>query len=978
MGWDGPDGPVWGDHQWVAEKRSQAGATMLELYTGKRDFERTPEPSPSEPGSRRGPLLFVVQQHAARRLHYDLRLEVDGVLKSWAVPKGPSLHPGEKRLAVMVEDHPLDYSSFEGIIPRGEYGAGQVIVWDAGRYFPDEGGHAGSEDRDEAQERVRRGLSAGKLSIFLEGEKLRGSWALVRMKASAKDWLLIKHDDEFADPGREVLQDDRSVLSGASLDDLKAGRAPGRSLSESMIPVGSVAGARPAPLPTTLTPMLPTLTEAPFSHPDWIFEPKLDGIRVIASLEKKKVKLLSRGGLDATAQYPALARELGRGPSEALVLDGEIVVLDEGGRPSFQRLQERLHLIQPGDIQHAERAIPVIYYVFDLLYLDGFDLRRVPLKHRRPLLEAVLPRSDRVRLVECFPEDGETAYRAITGHGLEGVIAKHRDSLYEAGRRSRQWLKVKATRSDDFVIGGYSQGSGARADTFGALLLGTYNPDGRLDFVGHVGTGFDDRTLQSLRTLLDSLGTEERPFVEVPLVNAAARWVRPELVAEIKFARRTQDGRLREPVFLRLRRDKAPAEATGAAIAPTPTEAGDSSERGPHRVPAGPDAVSVARSPRPSPGIVEDVLAQLAKGDNSFPLQVEGHEIGLTNLDKVLWPPQGGQRAITKRDLIAYLAQVSPYALPHLKDRPLTLVRCPDGLGGQRFYQKHIDQGLPEFVDTVRLFSEHGEGDRDYLMGNNLATLLWLGQIAGLELHTWYSRTDPSPDGQHLTTEFCGSERAIEGSVLNHPDFVVFDLDPYVYSSQEAKGEEPELNRVAYARTCEVAHWLKEILDQLSLAAFVKTSGRTGLHVFVPVRRQFDYYAMRSACETIGRFLLSHHPRDVTMEWSVSKRTGKVFLDHKQNVRGKTLASIFSPRLAPGGTVSMPVTWDEIERVYPTDFTILSAPARLKEKGDPWSRILDAKHDLRTLLKGDSPPSTILKPPLGGPQKGAEENHGSR
>lgn len=908
--------------------------SKLEEYGKKRDFARTPEPAPKKPRADEGPLTFVVQKHDARQLHYDFRLELDGALKSWSVPKGPSLDPHEKRLAMMVEDHPLDYAGFEGVIPRGQYGAGQVVVWDNGTYSPDEEGLS-FDDRAQAEERARRGLDEGKLSIFLRGRKLKGSWALVKMRRGKNEWLLIKHQDRFADAERDILEDDRSVVSGLTIEDLKQGRLPDRAKRGAKAPKASaVPGARRAAFPASLAPMLATLTDRPFSDPAWLFEPKLDGVRALALIRSGKVKLLSRRGLDATNQYPSLVEELKLQPERELVLDGEIVALDEAGRPSFQLLQQRLNLSREADIRRAEAKIPVLYYVFDLLYLGGYDLRGVPLTQRKALLERALLTSDGVTLLEAFEEDGEAAYEAAVEHGLEGVVAKRSDSTYESGRRSRRWLKVKATLSDEFVVGGYSRGLGSRADTFGALLLGYYE-DGRLVYVGHVGSGFDDRTLAELRKRLDSIRSDDCPFAQKPPLKTLATWVRPELVVEVKFAQRTQEGYLRAPVFLRLRDDKPPADVRPLEVAPAP--GGD-----------GPDAAAARGHARSE---AEAVLEQLEGDKVKLDLRVEGHRIPLNNLDKELWPAVGKRRALTKRDLIVYLARVSPYLLPHMRDRPLTLTRYPDGIKGEHFYQKHWDNPRPKFVETVELYSSHNEGDQEYLMCNNLPTLLWLGQIADLELHTWYSRVSPEPDGHHLTTKFSGSKQNIEGSLLNYPDFIVFDLDPYIYSGREGRGDEPELNRKAFAKTAEIALVLKELLDGLSLSSFVKTSGRTGLHVYVPILRQFDYDTVRSACETIGHFLLRQRPREITMEWAVDKRAGKVFFDHNQNARGKTLASLYSPRPLPEAAVSMPLRWDELPDVYPTDFTILTAPDRLAKTGDLWADILEAKHDLGGLLE---------------------------
>jgi bifunctional non-homologous end joining protein LigD len=916
----------------------------LSKYDEKRDFQRTPEP-PGKLKSSGGPLTFVVQKHAARRLHYDFRLEVDGVLKSWAVPNGPSLNPADKRLAVQTEDHPLDYASFEGVIPRGEYGGGQVIVWDNGTYSPDEGGKLSFDDRAEAEDRVRQELSKGKLSVFLRGRKLKGSWTLVKTRRSEKDWLLIKHQDELADPQTDILKKDRSVVSRLSIEDLKAGRLPDPT-RQAGLAAGpeDLPGARRASFPRSAAPMLPTLSDGPFSHPDWLFEPKFDGVRAVALIRDGRVKLVSRRGLDPTLQYPSLCEHLAQQPERELVVDGEIVALDEDGRPSFQRLQQRLNLTRDRDIRRAEAQIPLHYFVFDLLYLQGFDLSGVRLDQRKALLESVLVQSETVRLLEHFEADGNAAYEAAVEHGLEGVVAKHRGSLYEVGRRSRHWLKVKSTRSADFVVAGYTPGKGARARTFGALALGYPDDHGQLVYAGNVGSGFDDRSLADLQRRLDSLKVEVCPFPDKPPVEAGTTWVRPELVAEIKYGQWTRDGRLRAPVFLRLRQDKPAAEADQPAVVSAPVSQAQVS-----------DGAGSSLETQ-----VQSVLEQLSDEAEKLALRVDGHRIPLTNLDKEFWPAIEQRRALTKRDLIVYFARVATCLLPHLKDRPLTLTRYPDGIHGERFYQKHWEHPLPEFVETVRLFSEHNNADQDYLLCNNLPTLLWLGQIADLELHTWYSRVSPEPDGSHLSNVFTGSEAAIDRSLLNYPDFIVFDLDPYIYSGSEAKGSEPELNRAAFAKTCEVALWLKDILDSLSLSSFVKTTGRTGLHIYVPILRQLDYDAARSAAQAIGQFLMRQHFRDVTMEWAVPKRKGKVFFDHNQNVRGKTLASLYSPRPLPEAAVSMPVRWDELGKIFPTDFTIMTAPERLKETGDLWSAILDAKHDLGALLEAAGGPASAL------------------
>jgi len=918
---------------------------MLEKYKKKRDFQLTPEPPPGDRLDDRGPLTFVIQKHDASRLHYDFRLEFDGVLKSWPVPKGPSLDPSEKRLAVMVEDHPLEYATFEGVIPKGEYGGGQVIVWDAGIYSPDEGGVLSFHDRADADRRMQEGLAKGKLSILLKGHKLFGSWTLVKTSRAESEWLLIKHRDRFADPSRDILEENASVISGLTIADIKAGRLPDKADTSPSLRPRDLPGALEVPMPRTIDPMQAALTDRPFSAEGWIYEPKLDGVRAIAFKDGETVRLSSRRGIDSTHQYPLVVDEVARQPESRMILDGEIVAADANGIPSFQLLQQRLGLQRDADIRKAESQIPVAYYVFDLLYADGYDLRGAPLSERRRLLEQILVPMERTILVEPIPGNGEDAFDAAKQIGLEGLIAKQMDSSYEMGKRSGKWRKIKATHEQEFVIGGFTSGEGGRADTFGSLLLGHYTGDDqdRLIYVGNVGTGFDDRTLRAMRDRLDTRRTEEPPFAE-PLTRnrtpfgrsreGPITWVKPELVAQVRFVQWTDDGHLRAPSFLGLREDKAPAEVRREDPIPPP-------------VTSAPTIRATNDDLRSEVGAVVEELE--AKKDKML-LEVAGQTISLTNLDKPLWPALGDRRALTKRDLLLYLARVSPFILPHMRDRPITLTRYPNGIDSPHFYQKHWESKLPDFVERVNIYSGHNDADGEYILCNNLSTLLWLGQLADIELHTWYSRVSPDPDAHHLPDTYAGSEERIDASRLSYPDFMVFDLDPYIYSGDEAAGAEPELNRKAFLKTCDVALWVKDVLDSLSLSSFVKTTGKTGLHIYVPILRQFDYAAVRSACETIGRFVMQAHPRDVTMEWSVPKRAGKIFYDHNQNVRGKTLASIYSPRPSPEAAVSMPLNWDELKNVYPTDFTILTAAERLEAVGDLWKDILEHKHDLAGLL----------------------------
>lgn len=882
---------------------------LLGEYAAKRTFTATPEPPAAIAAASRGPLLFVIQQHAASHLHYDLRLECDGVLKSWAVPKGPSLDPSEKRLAVQTEDHPRDYASFEGVIPAGQYGAGEVIVWDCGVYSPDEGG-LWFDDREAAEARVREGLDKGKLGFQLRGEKVKGSFALVRTK-DRKQWLLLKHKDRFAGPA-DLAARNRSVLSGAAVEELKivpAHRIPASRL----VPAGT-----PSAMPARLRPMLAETAEAPFNRAEWMWEPKLDGYRVLAVVDRDGVKLRSRRGLELGASFPKLTAELAKQGACGMILDAELVAFDASGRPSFNA------------IQNAGPGTVAALVCFDLLYFAGIDLRGAAYADRRRYLAQCLLPSPLVQLVHAA-EDGIALHAAAIESGFEGVVGKRKDSRYESGKRSACWLKVKPVQSAEFVIGGYTRGKGSRA-SLGSLIVG-YWDKGKLRYASHVGSGFDEATLRALRAKLDALACRECPFAEAPELNGPAVWTTPGTVAEVSFQGWTEDGRLRAPVFVRVREDVEPKGVRrSAASAAVPRAAGPAAARG---------------------SAIESIVDQLATRKASFPLLVGEHRIALTNLDRVYWPADAAlqQPALTKRDLLRYLAEVSPFMLPHLADRPLTMIRMPEGIRGQRFFQKHWEQERPPFVESLTVFSGHKDESHEYLLCNNLPTLLWLAQSGTLEYHVWHSRAKPGPDAATQATDYASSLESLEASILDYPDYVIFDIDPYIYSGKEAPGAEPELNTVAFEKGKEVAFWLREVLNGLSLEPIVKTSGKTGLHVFVPIRRTLDFDAVRHVSELVGRHLASAHPKDVTVEWSVPKRTGKIFMDYNMNVRGKTLNAAYSPRGEPGGPVSMPLTWEELAAAHPLDFRLTNAAQRLRSTGDRWADALSRKQDLEAALR---------------------------
>jgi bifunctional non-homologous end joining protein LigD len=987
---------------------------MLQEYKRKRDFKITPEPSGAvTTGKGKAKtkkiesLSFVIQMHAARRLHYDFRLEVDGVMVSWAVPKGPSLSPKDKRLAVMTEDHPMEYSDFEGIIPDKQYGAGEVIIWDQGVYSPDDAQVYSWDDKEDANKRMREGLKRGKLSFYLKGDKLEGSWTLVKLRNKDKDWLLIKHHDKFEDAERDVTEEDASVVSGRTLADLQENGADriwtakgsqaadrdttGKSAkkksaaesSKNPQAVGSATlakgsqsqpakmkvkkldqaqlkellrGGKRAAFPKEVSPMLATLADAPFTLDGWFFEPKLDGVRAIAYIKDGECRLSSRRGNNLTANYPAVCKGLS-GYDENFVFDGEVVALDENGRPSFQYLQQSTGGLRSfgGNKDNVSEAI-LVYYVFDILYAAGKDLTDLPVVERKKILDAVLKTNETVRPVHSLGSDGLAVFQACTENGLEGIVGKREDSTYELGRRTRSWLKVKTSLSGEFLICGFTEGTGSRQRTFGSLLLGEHDSHGNLHFVGGVGTGFDAKKLGSLMKTMKPLITKQCPFKKKPPGKLNPTWVDPKLVVEVKFLERTQDNILRAPVYLHLREDIEPGNVKEAAVVHIDENRSSSS-------------ISAAASEKPATEKLRhdesskhradqsdsiSVLEQLDNEKEKVSLEVDGHLLPLTSLNKVYWPAHGNEPAITKRDYLRYLAKVSQFVIPHLTDRLLTLVRFPNGINEGRFYQKHWEQNLPKFVKTARVYTEHEKKDQDFLVCNNLPTLLWLGQIADLEFHTSHTRLDPRPDAINLPTKMTGSVEELEASIANYPDYVVLDLDPYLYSGREKKGDEPALHRQGFENCCDVAFYLKKHLDDLKLESFIKTSGKTGLHIYIPIERNIDYDTVRSLSEIICRQVLTEHPDEVTMDWAVVKRTGKVFMDHNMNARSKSLASIYSPRVAPEGCVSTPLDWNELRKVYPTDFIMRSLPDRLAQKGDLWSDILDHKHDLRVILSRES------------------------
>jgi bifunctional non-homologous end joining protein LigD len=747
------------------------------------------------------------------------------------------------------------------------------------------------------------------------------------------------------------------------------------------------------PRATDIKPMLASLSADAFSKEGWIYEPKFDGIRAIAYIKNGEVVLKSRGGLDLNHRFPELVTTLAK--NKNMVIDGEIVALDEEGRPSFQLLQARAVRSQS-----ASKAKRIFYYVFDMLSDGTENLLDETLKVRKTHLKKKLVVSKTVQYVDDLHCDGETAFKVCIEKGLEGIVAKRLDAPYQPGRRSPDWMKVKATQSAEFIICGYTKGTGSRENTFGALLLGHYR-NKQLHYAGGVGTGFDQELIKLLLKKLKPLVRKTSPFKEAIKDKGQPTWVEPKLVAEIKYAEWTADERLRVPVFLRLREDVSLKE-TGPLTEIEPPGNKPVAKKSPQKtlstrktikmskekteldekksvaqkkvksatvkraaVTSGTARSASARSAGTSkdtttkgtatkstavkkPAAAHDLAEAIKTAGEALKIEVDGYQLSFSHLDKALWPGKNG-KALTKRDYALYLLDVAPYILPHLLNRPLTLVRCPDGAKGQKFFQKHWEKNLPPFVETFEHFAEHSDENHRFLLCNNRTTLLWLAQIADLELHTSHARIGKTDENKKLTQTYTDSVERIERSTLNYPDYLVLDLDPYIYSGKEAKGEEPALNKKAFAKVCKLAIVLRDMLADMEIESFVKTTGRTGLHIYVPIVRNTDYDSVRAAAASIGKHLMSAYPEDVTMDWAVVKRTGKIFFDHNMNARTKTLASIYSPRLSETGTVSVPVEWDELGDIYPEEFTLKTVPARLAKIGDIWADILDHKSDLKKL-----------------------------
>jgi bifunctional non-homologous end joining protein LigD len=924
----------------VKAKRSSTANPHAQLteYRRKRDFARTQEPSgdTTESPPRPGKLRFVIQKHAASHLHFDLRLELDGVMKSWAVPKGPSLDPSVKRLAMQVEDHPIDYNTFEGTIPKGEYGGGTVMLWDRGTYTADSATTPGEEEGA-----IRQGLARGDLKITFHGARLHGSFALVRMKfsrdgssSSKPQWLLIKHRDKFASDEDVVAENMTSVESGRTMEEIASGKS--RVWRSNRASNGPVVKARPAkkvaaassmPAPSfgSLEPMYASIgTEIPGDG--WTFEPKYDGIRVLAFTTAADVKLITRNGKDKAAQFPevvAALKKLASQTKRAFLLDGEIVALIDGKPARFQELQSRMHVKEPRMIERHSTSTPAAIVLFDIL-VDGDDaLITKPWTERRAqLLKLVGKRiSPHLWVTESIEGDGKKMLDRARRQGWEGIIAKRVDSTYEPGKRPRSWLKLKIEFREEFVVGGYTEPRNAR-EHIGALLLGYYDKN-RFIYAGHTGGGFTREGLSDMYKRLSPLERKTSPFEETPKTNEKAHWVKPEVVVEVKFSEWTADRRLRQPIFVGLRDDKdaKDVEIEAPSVQRKPVRKGVAASRDPHvKVPArvkGTNRKSIAKTSAAKlenvdkSGLLEQLSSiEKVRGDGALDFG-RGKKLKVSNLDKIFFPTA----KYTKGDVMRYYARIADMILPTIQDRPLVLKRFPNGIDGESFYQQKASESTPPNV-RVEVITTDGGDKQPRIIGGDLLTLLYTVQLGAISVDPWHSRV-PS---------------------LEYADYTIIDLDPG-----------PRAN---FARVVQAARWAKEVIDGFGLHAAIKTSGSTGLHIYLPLPPDTPNEAATLVAQMIATKVVDAHPKEATIERSVKARgAATVYMDYLQNIQGKTVAGPYCVRAKPGAPVSTPLRWAELtDDLDPREFHLGNAAERFEKLGDIWNEAMRKKNSLRALV----------------------------
>ncbi|MEP6735108.1 MAG: DNA ligase D [Chryseolinea sp.] len=821
----------------------------LTTYKTKRDFKQTSEPKGKTAKGKNGALNFVIQKHDATHLHYDFRLELDGVLKSWAIPKGPSLNPKDKRLAVQVEDHPLEYGKFQGKIPEGNYGAGTVEIWDKGIYELDPAyGTDGARG-------LRKGLESGSLKFVLHGRKLNGSFALVRLKyGKGNNWLLIKHRDEFAQDAFDIEQ--------------ASNNSPAKKIAKPKSLSVRSAVVRERKIKDFVAPMLATLTDKAFDDLDWIFEMKWDGYRAIAEINGKSIKLYSRNGLSFIDLYPIVADELTKIKGK-FVLDGEIVILDDDGKPSFQKLQH----------YPENRRLAIVYYVFDCLKFEGKNITNLALIERKKLLSQIIPKSDIIRYSEHVEADGIAFFREAVKLKLEGIMAKHKLSTYEKGKRTTNWLKIKNTNTQEAIIAGYTAPRASRK-YFGALIL-AIKQKGKLKYIGHSGTGFTEKVLKDLYTEFQPLVRASSPFSEKIPANASVTWLRPALVCNVKYTELTQDGIMRHPIFLGLRIDKNASEV---------------------------DHVDRKKTALAKPNGVKPRLRSKKEDQEDESIKVNGHSVKITNRSKVYWPEEG----YTKGQVIDFYHSIAPYILPYLKDRPQSLRRNPNGISDKGFFHKDAGDAAPSWVKHASIHAQSSNKNVEYILCNNEASLLYLNNLGCIEINPWNSRIK-KPD---------------------NPDYLIIDLDPSESNS--------------FDEVIDVAHAVKEVLDKAGASSYCKTSGATGVHIYVPLHALYTYEQIKPFAELVAITASEIISEVATIQRSLIKRKGRIYIDYLQNSRGQTLSSVYSLRPVPGASVSTPLDWKELKHgLNPLDFNINNIGKRLAKKGDLFKGVLKDKINLK-------------------------------
>ena len=886
----------------------------LAKYKAKRNFTQSPEPLGGKALGDK--LRFVIQKHKASRLHYDFRLEMEGVLKSWAVPKGPSTDPKIKRLAMRVEDHPYDYRNFEGVIPSG-YGAGTVIIWDEGFYAPV--GDAGKTKREQ-DKFLRSSLHKGKIHFVLQGKKLKGEYALIKTKGRAENtWLLFKVNDRHASPNDITLKD-RSVVSKKTLEEVKQIPANLRrsgppkskkdegqnqtirrkqSLKKSVASKNDVSEilerAPKAAFNSKLMPMLATLVDRPFDEEGWLYEVKWDGYRAMAFMNKAGIELKSRNGKSFNEKFYPILIALKKWKVNAIV-DGEIVVVREDGISDFGALQN----------WRSEADGDLYYMVFDILWLDYKDLTSLSLKERRVILESIMPEDSSIRLSHTFEESGTEFFNAAKEIGLEGIIAKKADSPYLEGERSTSWLKIKANKRQEMVIGGYTKNDES-SKAFSSLLVGVYKK-GDLVYTGKVGTGFNTRQQREMLKQFKPLIVKKPPFCEVPDINKPSRfrsnppnasvtWIKPKLVCEVSYTEMTSDAVMRHPSFAGMRSDKNATDV-------------------------------VYEKEKPTSGVLKGVKTRMTKkigstrtkkerstllnpAEETQVRRINGRELKFSNLDKLYWPKE----KITKRDLLNYYYQVAPFILPYLKNRPQSMNRHPDGITGENFYFKDVTGKAPDWLETFRYQCPADNRDRNYLVATNEASLLYMASLGCIEMNPWHSTVKRE----------------------DFPDWCIIDLDP-------AKN--------SFEQVIEAAQVTKKILEDMGVTSYPKTSGSTGIHIYIPLGAKYTYTQSKEFARFVAARVQEELPEFTSIERMVKKRKGKMYIDFLQNRPQATISAPYSVRPKPGAPVSMPLHWDEIRKgLKMTDFTIRNAIGRITDVGDIFKPVLGRGVNLAKILR---------------------------